>query len=102
LKGLYEKHQTKTSGFEKFEKGVGCCVVCGYKKTAQSKLGKFKKNVSRSAYYWRARKILERVGIKIPKNMHIHHRDEDWTNNTISNLEIISKYEHRRKYHKNK
>ena len=35
---------------------------------------------------------------KIPKGMHIHHIDEDRTNNNISNLEIITPAQHLKRH----
>ena len=58
-----------------------------------------KKKVTRSAYYWRARMVIKKSGVEISSNEHVHHKNGDWTDNRIENLEVISKYEHRRKYH---
>lgn len=75
------------------------CVVCGrqHKKPRVLSSG-----VTRSAFYWRARKLLKKSGNFLTSDQHVHHINGDWTDNRIDNLEIVSKYEHRRKYHNKK
>lgn len=54
--------------------------------------------------HWRssraaARKIWVRINGPIPKGYHIHHKDGDFTNNSIENLECISASDHAKLHH---
>ena len=55
--------------------------------------------VGRPAYYYRARAIIKATGRIITSEDHVHHKNGNWTDNRIENLEVVSKYEHRKKYH---
>lgn len=51
--------------------------------------------------HWRttrsmARRIFTRRFGPIPKGYHIHHKDGDFTNNDVNNLECLQEAEHRR------
>jgi len=52
--------------------------------------------------HWRsaraaARKIVERArGCKLDPSVDVHHKDGDYTNNTLDNLEVIPRDEHAR------
>ena len=48
------------------------------------------------------RDVWEFYNGKIPANCDIHHKDHDRSNNTIGNLEMLTKREHTRKYHSGK
>jgi hypothetical protein len=49
----------------------------------------------------RYRKIVEAfIGRKLLKTEYIHHKDKDWNNNDISNLQIISASEHTKLHNK--
>lgn len=43
----------------------------------------------------RARKLMQKhVGRKLLRTEHVHHKDEDYTNNTLDNLEVLNEVEH--------
>lgn len=44
------------------------------------------------------RDVWESINGKIPFNHDVHHKDHDRSNNTIDNLELLSKQEHARRY----
>lgn len=53
--------------------------------------------------HWRscrqqARKVWARINGSIPQGHHIHHRDGDYTNNALNNLECISAGDHIRRH----
>lgn len=43
--------------------------------------------------------VEERLGRKLVRNEHVHHRDHDYTNNAPSNLTILSASEHAQHHH---
>jgi hypothetical protein len=48
-------------------------------------------------FYWhrQARKIIEnRLGRKLDRNEIVHHKDQNWKNNSIENLQVVTKSEH--------
>ncbi len=48
----------------------------------------------------RARRVMERhLGRKLESFEHVHHEDEDYTNNRISNLKILSPSDHAKLHH---
>lgn len=48
----------------------------------------------------RARKIMENhLGRKLDRLEYVHHIDEDFTNNDIENLEVLSPREHKHRHH---
>lgn len=59
----------------------------------------------RKSKHWRtsrsaARKTMEEhLGRSLRSDEHVHHKDEDYTNNDIDNLEILSPSEHQRLHH---
>lgn len=58
----------------------------------------------RPSHHWRtnrqqARRIWSEVNGPIPEGYHVHHRDGDFTNNQLKNLECISASEHMRLHH---
>lgn len=59
----------------------------------------------RKSKHWRtsranARKEMEEhLGKSLRTDQHVHHKDEDYTNNDISNLEILSPSEHAKLHH---
>ena len=48
----------------------------------------------------RARRIWTQANGPIPPKHHIHHKDRNWTNNAIENLECLSAAEHESLHHK--
>lgn len=47
-----------------------------------------------------ARKKMERhLGYKLPREDHVHHRDEDYTNSDLNNLEVMNASAHARLHH---
>jgi hypothetical protein len=50
----------------------------------------------RDGYVLEHRKVVFDAGIEIPPGYLVHHKDEDKTNNDLSNLEVISRRDHQR------
>lgn len=73
------------------------CKKCANK--SRKIRGSYKSNKTRSAYYWEARKLVERSGITLTPDNHVHHINGNWKDNRIENLIVTTKWEHRRKYH---
>lgn len=42
--------------------------------------------------------VLWKAGVEIPKGSHVHHRDEDRGNDSLDNLEVLTKAEHYRQH----
>ncbi len=52
------------------------------------------------SFHAEARKIVERsIGRKLSTWEHVHHKDRDWSNNSIDNLELMTASEHERFHH---
>jgi hypothetical protein len=51
--------------------------------------------VCKTAYHIRARNIMRREGINI-KGLQVHHKDGNWKNNKLENLQLLTQSEHRK------
>lgn len=47
-------------------------------------------------YVFEHRKVLHDAGIEVPEGCHVHHKNEDKTDNRVENLEVLTAQEHTR------
>lgn len=82
----------KSIGVERdYGKRYGCvCLSEERKMVYNSKDGKWYNSRKRIPY---ARHVLNQAGIEIPKGCVVYHKDGDYKNNELSNLEVISRGE---------
>lgn len=85
-----EEKGKKGEGVPKISKGNHLVCSCSERKPVVQKNGKVYQTRKRISY---ARYVLEQNGVVVPKGAVIWHKDGDFQNNELSNLEIITRAE---------
>lgn len=89
---MMDEKGKKSLGVERdYGKKSGCVCLSDERKLMwNGRDGKFYNTRKRMSY---ARYVLEQNGVEIPKNHVVYHKDGDYKNNELSNLEVISRGE---------
>lgn len=60
---------------------------------------KSKENKEKAGRYVHRVVVEDRLGYRLPSNMHVHHKDKNKTNNALSNLEVMDASDHMKHHH---